>query len=292
MWPISASFSSVTSAAEAKCCFGITRKCLGASGAMSMKREALIVLIDLRGRDFSRDDLTKQAIRHSDFLLISACSATKSSTAASASSSLSASVPPPIAESGLPPPLPPTIGRNRLDDIAGLDAGGNCVLAADCKQRHLLAVDRAEHRDDGSRPCRAGSRRACAGRSRPCPAGPAVTTLSSPTFLAENIRLSTSPAKTLSFIFSIVCCRFRISLHAALRLGNELARRRLKRFRGLHDAHVHFIDHADKRLDPSRPQCGARRRQRTIRSQCGRGRPWRCYRHACRRRARWTCRPC
>ena len=26
---------SVTSAAEAKCCFGITRKCLGASGAMS-----------------------------------------------------------------------------------------------------------------------------------------------------------------------------------------------------------------------------------------------------------------
>mgnify|MGYP003101490351 CR=1 FL=1 len=25
----------VTSAAEAKCCFGITRKCLGASGAMS-----------------------------------------------------------------------------------------------------------------------------------------------------------------------------------------------------------------------------------------------------------------
>ena len=43
------------------------------------------------------------------------------------------------------------------------------------------------------------------------PCRTAVTTLRSPTFFAANIRLSTSPAKTLSFIFSIVWCSSRIS---------------------------------------------------------------------------------
>ena len=48
----------------------------------------------------------------------------------------------------------------------------------------------------------------------------------------------------------------------------------------------------EKMKDPSRPQCGARRRRRRTHSQCERGQPSRCYRHACRRRVRWTCRPC
>ena len=39
-------------------------KMLGCQRRDVQKREALIVLIDLRGRDFSRDDLTKQAISH------------------------------------------------------------------------------------------------------------------------------------------------------------------------------------------------------------------------------------
>ena len=152
-----------------------------------------------------------------------------------------------MALSGLPPALPPTIGNiTEMISPALMRARWRSCRG---QQRHLLAVHRAQHRDGVrgcgrarmpslrrwvSLPCSRGSRsRPSGARSHSCP-----RTACCPRSLGEHPILQ---------LFDGLMQLHDLA-HAALGLGQQLARRRLEDLRRAHQPRVHLVPPGRERL--------------------------------------------
>ena len=219
----------------------------GGKGADVLEGIAEVVLVDLCGRDLTRDDFAEQAIRHGASSLV--LDIGRDVIVDSRQRVVELEGVRAAAHGGirLAAALAADDGRNILDDIARLDAACDGVFAADGQQRDLFAVDSAESRD-----------------------GVRVLVAQEIAELTQVVRVGVLAAgrDDLEAVYVLggeheavhIACEELVLhaldglvqltdlVHAALGLVDQLHRRGLQQLGSLDQAHIHLIDEIQERF--------------------------------------------